>query len=239
MLRREAEVTTCLPDDAPAPHLLHFLDDGHWVATVFEHVDGSLPEMPWGPEQLSRVLDATWKLGDLLAPASLPTIEERYGPILKGWNNLASSESLDGVLDEWSARHLERLATTEPAWVEATVGGELVHGDIRSDNVLIASDGVTFVDWPAACRGKVLFDIVSMLPSVSLEGGGEPEDVLSAQGMRHADPDAVTAVLIAGAGYFLDRARLPDPPGLPTVRTFQRAQAEVCVRWLKARLGWS
>jgi hypothetical protein len=48
----------------------------------------------------------------------------------------------------------------------------------------------------------------------------------------------VTAVVVADAGYFLDRARLPDPPGLPTVRRFQRAQGDVCVRWLQARLGW-
>ena len=32
-------------------------------------------------------------------------------------------------------------------------------------------------------------------------------------------------------------ASRPDPPGLPTVRAFQRAQGEVAVRWLRTRLG--
>jgi hypothetical protein len=42
-------------------------------------------------------------------------------------------------------------------------------------------------------------------------------------------------VLAGLAGYFHDRRRLPDPPGLPTVRAFQRAQGEVVLRWLKQR----
>jgi hypothetical protein len=104
--------------------------------------------------------------------------------------------------------------------------------------VLISGQQVTFVDWSAACVGRTLLDVISMLPSVALEGGGEPDDVLAAHGGRKADPEAVTALVIANAGYFLDRARLPHPPGLPTVRSFQRAQGEVCVDWLRRRLGW-
>lgn len=237
ILRREVAVTAALPEDAPAPRLLHALDDGCWVVGVFEHVAGTLPALPWRRAELGRVLDATRDLAEVAPPPALATIEERYGPILNGWRNLAAAAGIDGVLDDWSARHLDRLASLEPEWVHAVTGNELVHGDVRSDNVLIQAGRVTFVDWPAACRGRILFDFVSMLPSVALEGGGQPEDVLRAHGGR-LDPDAVTAVVIADTGYFLDRARLPDPPGLPTVRRFQRAQAEICVRWLRSRLGW-
>lgn len=238
ILRREALVTAALPDTVPAPRLLHLLDDGHWVVAVYEHVEGRLPHMPWSARQLGLVLGATWMLARIEPPPWLPTIEERYGPMLDGWRNLAAGGALDGVLDDWSARHVDRLASIEPQWVEATIGRELVHGDVRSDNVLIDGDRVTFVDWPAACVGQVFFDVVSMLPSVSLEGGGDPDEVLAAHGGETLDPEAVTALVVADAGYFLDRARRPDPPGLPTVRRFQRAQGEVCVRWLKTRLGW-
>ena len=53
-------------------------------------------------------------------------------------------------------------------------------------------------------------------------------------------PDAVRrglvgAVLAGLAGYFCDVQRRPDPPGLPTVRAFQRAQGEVVLRWLRRR----
>jgi hypothetical protein len=42
---------------------------------------------------------------------------------------------------------------------------------------------------------------------------------------------------VAGiAGMFTDRARRPDPPGLPTLRRFQRDQADVMLAWLRERL---
>jgi hypothetical protein len=237
-LRREARVVASLPSSAPAPRLLDVIDDGHWIVMVFEHATGSLPAMPWQPDQLQLVLDATWALADVPAPPSLPSIEDRYATMLNGWRNLAADTALDGALDEWSARHLDRLAELEPSWVEAFTGNDLVHGDVRSDNVLLDGPKVTFVDWPAACRGRVLFDIVAMLPSIALEGGGDPEAVLAANGRAGVDPDAVTTLAVAMAGFFVDQARRPDPPGLPTVRAFQRAQADVCIAWLQSRLGW-
>jgi hypothetical protein len=52
-----------------------------------------------------------------------------------------------------------------------------------------------------------------------------------------ADPEAVTTVLTAVAGYFVHRGSLPPPPGLPTVRAFQTAQGRHAVDWLRVRLG--
>src|ERR1700742_4276849 len=40
MTRREAHNARCLPADAPAPQLLHTLDDGEWITLVFAEVDG-------------------------------------------------------------------------------------------------------------------------------------------------------------------------------------------------------
>jgi hypothetical protein len=54
---------------------------------------------------------------------------------------------------------------------------------------------------------------------------------------RDAGPDGVTATLAALAGYFVSHVRRPPPPGLPTLRAFQRAQGEAAVRWLRKRLG--
>jgi hypothetical protein len=45
-----------------------------------------------------------------------------------------------------------------------------------------------------------------------------------------------SAAVIAVAGYFRDFARLPPPPGLPTVRAFQRAQADALLPWMRSRL---
>jgi hypothetical protein len=47
----------------------------------------------------------------------------------------------------------------------------------------------------------------------------------------------VTAVLCALTGLFVAHGRLPDPPGLPTLRAFQTAQGTHALRWLRHRLG--
>ncbi len=238
MLRREAYVTARLPGSAPAPGLLHVIEDDDWIATIHELAQGRLPAQPWARDELARVIRATEDLADVSPPAGISTIAEHFGTAFTGWRNLAADDERARALDPWSARHLERLAALEPSW-EAHVGGDqLVHGDVRSDNVLLSSDAVTFVDWSSACVGRSHFDVVCMLPSVALEGGGLPDDVLARHARRDIDPDAVVTLAVAIAGYLLDHARQPDPPGLPTVRAFQRAQGKVAVEWLRRRLGW-
>jgi hypothetical protein len=40
-------------------------------------------------------------------------------------------------------------------------------------------------------------------------------------------------VLAGFGGFFADTARLPPPLGLPSLRAFQQAQADVVVSWLR------
>ena len=61
ILRREATVSAHPGHhQCPRPLLLHVLDDGHWIVSVYENIEGSLPTIPWSPPQLGRVLEATW-----------------------------------------------------------------------------------------------------------------------------------------------------------------------------------
>jgi hypothetical protein len=234
MVRAEAAVGAALPVEAPAPRLLHVIDDGSWVVLVFEDVDGRHPAVPWRDDELRRVLAATARLGALAPPALLPTVATRYGAAFRGWRTLAGETGV-AVPDPWCARHLDRLARLEARWEEVTVGPLLVHGDVRSDNVLLVGDEVVFVDWTSTCTGVGWFDLVAMLPSVELEGGGPPERVLELAGVS-IDPEALLPVVTAIAGYLTERGRLPDPPGLPTVRAFQRAQGAVARAWLRRLL---
>ena len=69
-----------------------------------------------------------------------------------------------------------------------------------------------------------------------MHGGGDPQELWRRYPPgRAADPDAVTAVIAAAAGYFLRQGVQPAPPGLPRVRAFQLAQGEVALRWLRRR----
>jgi hypothetical protein len=51
------------------------------------------------------------------------------------------------------------------------------------------------------------------------------------------DPAAARDLIVALTGYFLDRCRQPPPPGLPTVRAFQRFQADALLPWARYQVG--
>src|SRR4029079_7016735 len=53
---------------------------------------------------------------------------------------------------------------------------------------------------------------------------------------RDARPEDVDAMVAALAGFFVQRASLPAPPGLPTLREFQYAQGIESLSWLRRRL---
>jgi len=231
MMRREGKIAAALPADAPAPALLHAYDDGEWVALAFEEVAGRLPHTPWQLDELDRVLDATLALGELVPRTSVHSLVEQYGSMFTGWRML-SADGRDAPMDDWCRTHLDELARVEARWEYATRGAGLIHGDVRSDNVLLTAKRVIFVDWTSTCTGAPWFEVVAMLPSVELEGGGEPDAVLERIGLDIRREQLVPLVA-AIAGYFAERGRLPDPPGLPTVRAFQRAQGAVTNAWLR------
>jgi hypothetical protein len=73
-----------------------------------------------------------------------------------------------------------------------------------------------------------------------MQGGAPPEDLLARHpAARAADPQAITAVVAAIAGFFTYQALQPPPPGLSTVRAFQAAQGVAAREWLRQRTGWT
>jgi hypothetical protein len=242
MHRREVVVSTALPRSQHFPRLLASHDDGDWVALAFDAVDGRPPRHPWDESELATVTDALSSLHRDLTPSPLPLLNplaDYVRHMFGGWAEMAAMDARPPGLDEWSCRHLDRLAELESAWPAACEGPTLVHGDVRADNVLLTSDGVVFVDWPHAAVGTPVFDVIGWAPSVVLEGGPPPEELLA----RHVppvkvDPEVITVLLAAVCGFFIERSLRPPPPGLPTIRAFQAAQGAVALAWLRRRNGW-
>jgi aminoglycoside phosphotransferase (APT) family kinase protein len=235
--RREAIVAASLPPETPAPEFLLAHDDGEWVALVFEDVDGHEPELPWRRDELDRVLEALAELAAALTPAPLdaPSLTERYGEMFRGWRLLAAEPPRG--LDAWAAERLGSLAELEAAWEEASTGETLLHADVRADNVLLTPERVVFVDWPHVCLGASWVDLLAFLPSVAMQGGPKPWELFDDHPVaRGAGREQVDAVLAAVTGFFVQRATLPPPPGLPTLRDFQYAQGIESLAWLRRRL---
>jgi thiamine kinase-like enzyme len=246
--RREIRNMQAMPASAPVPRLLWSLDDPDtgWVVLLFEDVDGQHPTQPWRDAELERVLQAMTDLAHVMTPSPLrpPLVSKAVDSFLsyfQGWWRLKTFEG-DGFdrLDNWSKRHIDGLVELESQAIYAAEGDTLLHFDIRADNILLTPEQVWFVDWPHARIGAAWIDLVLFAPSVQMQGGPPPEQLLARYPAdRNAAPDAMTAVIVAMAGFFIRQSLQPSPPGLPTLRAFQAAQGEVAREWIAARTGWT
>lgn len=241
--RREIRIVSGMPADVPVPRLLWSHDEGEdgWVALAFEEIEGEHPHQPWDLRELDRVLDALVRLGERLTPCPLSEgVAPPAGELFPhdGWRILRDDLHRQRRLAPWFLRNLDLLADLEARIPEAVAGETLVHFDVRADNLLLSPDRVWFLDWPHGCVGAAWVDVMVMAPSVTMQGGPPPEEVVAAHpACRAADPDHVTVVVAALAGYWTDWGSRPPPPGLPTVRAFQQAQGAVARDWLLRRLG--
>lgn len=245
--RREIMVASHLPDVAPTPRLLWSLDEGGnggdgWVVLVFEDIQGRPPAQPWVAAELDQVCEALNRLtADLtpspVAPAAIGDVST-FGPVVgPNWFRL----KLDGPpeVDPWVRRHLDRLIEAEERIGETIGGDTLLHLDLRGDNMLLTDRGVVIVDWPHARVGAAWIDAVGFAPSVAMEGGPEPEDLIARlDATRQADPDHLTLGIIEIAGFFTRQGSQPPVEGLPGLRAFQEAQGAVARRWIAQRTGW-
>jgi aminoglycoside phosphotransferase (APT) family kinase protein len=241
--RQEASVLAGLDSliaagQLPVPRLRGTAELGPWFALVVDDVEGRQPALPWRDAELGLVLAELDRLAAALTPSpvTVPAIAEYLARNFTGWRIL-SGTSGDDRIDPWSRARLPELASLEATWAAHAAGGTLLHTDIRADNLLLTGDGVVVVDWPHACRGAAFADLVFFAPSVAMQGGPEPAALLArSRAGRAASRDAVAAVVCALAGFFTEQSLRPAPPGLPTVRGFQAAQAEITRRWLATLL---
>lgn len=247
LARAEIRAAAALPLQVPAPQLLWSDDDGDWVLLGFEMAPGRPPELPWRDDELRLVLRAVGVLADAepVAGHALPRSEELLADDFAGWRALARlpaerrttlAQRAEG-LGAWVAERLDDLVTWEQDALQACIGTALVHGDLRADNVLIDHDHdhVTLIDWPHASVGARWLDLAFMLPSIAMQGGGDPQEIFWSHPVSQGvDPDALRAALAGIAGYFTHNSLQPSPVGIPNLRRFQRAQAGATLEWLRA-----
>ena len=237
--RREAQVVAALPQEAPVPRLLWTYDEGGWVALGLTDIDGRMPAQPWRDVELNRVINGLQQLHEVLTPSPMngSTAAEAFATHIRGWDELQATHAKG--LDSWSARNLERLVELEASAPAMSSGQTLLNFDVRADNILIAGEKVYFVDWPWARIGHPFVEWIALAPSVQMQGGPRPEELLRRVPLGDISPGAIDAVLASLTGYFLAYSRRPPPPGIPTVRAFQAAQGRLALAWLGERLGWS
>ncbi len=242
--RREWGIASALPPGVPTPQPLWSEDDGRWVTLAFEAIRGGNPRLPWRKRDLDRVVRTLEAMTTSLTPAPIPapSLQEKHTRIFRGFRTLSESHDLSDdqrrSVDPWVWRHVKPLAELEGRWEELTPGSTLLHCDVRADNIVLRRSRPFIVDWAGACIGPAWVELIAFLPSVSMQGGPKPWEIFGRSRLaRNAPPNSVRSFLTALTGYFVEKSLRPSPPGLPTLREFQRAQGLEAVRWLRRVVG--
>lgn len=231
--RRESRVLADLVDLPESPDLIDGFDEGTWTVLLLEAVDGRHPRLPWEENELDEVLAALERMHDRLTPSPFkaPPVAHRLAATMKGWEQLAAAGEERGL--DGTGLDLDRLVAMEAGWIAASRGTTLLHLDLRADQLLLTDGGLRVLDWPYAAVGAAWLDPLGMFASVELQGGPTFEELVArCPATAAAPPKDLLTMGVAMAGYFVHNATLPPPPGLPTVRSFQRAQGRIMLAWL-------
>lgn len=202
-------------DDEPTLLVIDDLSEAHWPP-------------PWPAGSIEAVLAALDAIHAAPPPPGLDSLETKRES-LDGWRRVAAEPEPFLALRLCSVGWLE---VALPILLSATAacrldGDALLHLDVRSDNVSLRGSEAVLVDWNWAAIGNPDIDLVAWLPSLRLEGGPEPWELVP-------DSEGLAPLL---AGFFASLAGLPPPDTAPKVREIQRRQAEVALPWAARELG--
>jgi hypothetical protein len=211
------------------PRALGFSDDPERPLLLLEDLSHARWPPPWLPGDPERLLDTLARLAATRPlPDDLPALES-LRPELAGWPDVARDPAPFLSLGLCSTGWLEAaLPTLLEAQAAAVLDGDdLLHFDVRSDNLCFLPDRVVLVDWNHPLRGNRAFDLAFLAPSFRLEGGPLPEEILP-----DAGPLAATC-----SGYFAAQAGKPPVPDAPRVRWIQHRQLRIALPWAVRALG--
>jgi hypothetical protein len=222
-LRREHEVYAHLDGDF-IPELLGWDDDGERPLLAIEDLSDAEWSPSWDDARVSAVVDALRVLARCTPPPNTGTVREHFADLYDRWRIVEADPepflSL-GLRDRaWLDDALPRILAAVDA--DPAAGDDLCHFDVRSDNMCFRDGRAILVDWNWLSLGSSRVDVAAWLPSLALEGGPRPWEVLPGAG---AEAAFVAGVWAAVAG-------LPAPETAPHVRAMQRAQLAVALDWI-------
>lgn len=226
-LRREHEVYAAL-EGSFMPRFEGWDDDGTRATLLIE----DLSEADWTPNWTADRVDAVFAALDELAasepPPNTQDVRVTFADLWGRWEIVERDPEpflrlgLRG--DAWLERALPEVRA---AAARAPIAGrDLCHLDVRSDNICFRDGRAILVDWNWASLGSTRADRGAWLPSLYLEGGPPPWEVL---------PDAGDVAAWIGGGWAAV-AGTPPPPTAPHVRELQRRQLAVTLDWLDREL---
>jgi len=226
-LRREHEVYTGLSGGF-IPGLEGWDDDGSRPVLAIEDLSDADWTPRWDRGRITAVRAALSELAAAVPPPGTAPVRESFAELFGRWETVAADPEpflSSGVRDRaWLDRSLDRVVD---AAARAPVDGDAVcHFDVRSDNLCFRDGRGVLVDWNWVSLGNPDLDVAAWLPSVCVEGGPPPWELLPGAGELAAFVAGVWAAVVG----------LPPPATAPNVRSLQRAQLAVALDWVDREL---
>jgi Phosphotransferase enzyme family len=227
-LRREHEVYAHLRGSF-IPALVAFEDDPLYPLLALEDLSDADWNVRWDEERVALVRSALAELAASDPPPNTDSVRVTFSQLFGRWRVV--EQDPEPFLST-GLRSREWLENALPTLIEAAEavpadGDDLLHLDVRSDNLCFRENAAVLVDWNWCSIGNAEIDVAAWLPSLALEGGPEPREILPEAG-------ELAAWL---AGVWAAVAGLPPPATAPTVRGLQRKQLEVALAWCERELG--
>jgi hypothetical protein len=226
-LRREHEVYAALSGTF-IPELVGWDDDGVRPVLAIEDLSDADWSPRWDEARVAAVLAALDELAGATAPPDTPPVRESFAELFDRWRVVEADPGpflSAGLRDrEWLHRALPViLAAVDAAPVD---GDRVCHLDVRSDNLCFRDGRALLVDWNWTSLANPAVDVAAWLPSVRVEGGPPPWEVLPDAGDLAAWIAGVWAAVVG----------LPPPETAPHVRDLQRRQLAVALDWIDREL---
>lgn len=145
------------------------LSDAYWPAS---HAGVS-----WRTGDFGRLMQGLEELRDIEDVHLLPTMTNEEHA---AWPAIAENPEtflqLNFCTEKWFNHAITHLIEAEKKYDRT--GNCLVHDDVRSDNICFVGSQMILVDWSHAARGHSRYDVANLLPTLHLEGGPEPFELM-------------------------------------------------------------
>jgi thiamine kinase-like enzyme len=227
-LRREHEVYAHLRGSF-IPRLEAFDDDSVYPVLVLEDLSDADWEVRWDRARIGMVRAALAELAGSEPPPNTRPVRETFPTLFGSWRAVEQDPEPFLSTGIRSRPWLEQALPTLMAAASAVAadGDDLLHLDVRSDNLCFREGAAILVDWNWCSTGNADLDVAAWLPSLAVEGGPQPWETLPRAGEYAAFLAGVWAAVVG----------LPPPATAPTARGPQRRQLEVALAWCERELA--
>lgn len=236
LYRHEAAVLNGLPSVPYRPPLRGVFDDGEWVAIALESIDGEHPDLDI-PEQLAVVRDLL-----VTQSVELSTLRPPVGALsdlASAWLFVWDDERSVDVMPDWIQERRQEYGRRVARVPDRLSAEQLVHWDVRDDNMLLRADGSAVIfDWGMSRIGPAWADLFLL----ALRHPADPrfDDEVSAITDllgNGPDPDLVDDFLILFGVRLAFMAAYRPEQGIPAITLFRHRQSAQMLDGARRRLG--